>query len=99
MDKLVHDDKGVTTISNDGATIMKVRDETRSPRGVGTAADDARNAPIGKQVPTLPPCFPASEARARRVETVFAKKKDETNAQSETRSFRFRRLTAHAIAP
>jgi hypothetical protein len=42
LDKLVHDDKGVTTISNDGATIMKVRDETRSPRGVGTA-DDARN--------------------------------------------------------
>ena len=26
LDKLVHDDKGVTTISNDGATIMKVRD-------------------------------------------------------------------------
>ena len=27
LDKLVHDDKGVTTISNDGATIMKVRRE------------------------------------------------------------------------
>ena len=28
-DKLVHDDKGVTTISNDGATIMKVRAHAR----------------------------------------------------------------------
>nr|GEY10823.1 T-complex protein 1 subunit eta [Tanacetum cinerariifolium] len=26
MDKLIHDDKGVTTISNDGATIMKLLD-------------------------------------------------------------------------
>lgn len=26
MDKLVHDDKGSTTISNDGATIMKLLD-------------------------------------------------------------------------
>jgi len=26
MDKLIHDDKGTTTISNDGATIMKLLD-------------------------------------------------------------------------
>jgi hypothetical protein len=30
LDKLVHDDKGVTTISNDGATIMKVRGTFRA---------------------------------------------------------------------
>ena len=75
----MHDDKGVTTISNDGATIMKVRDETRSPRGVGTA-DDARNETrrSANTSPrrSRPVCQPRSEARARknRVETVFALK-------------------------
>ncbi|KAM0945543.1 putative chaperonin TCP-1, chaperonin Cpn60/TCP-1 family, groEL-like equatorial domain superfamily [Dioscorea sansibarensis] len=30
MDKLIHDDKGNTTISNDGATIMKLFDKPKS---------------------------------------------------------------------
>ncbi len=68
LDKLVHDDKGVTTISNDGATIMKVRDETRSPRGVGTA-DDARNETrrSANTSPrrSRPVCQPRERKRAR----------------------------------
>ena len=47
----LHDDKGVTTISNDGATIMKVRDVTRSQRR-RDPPPKARNAPIGQQFPT-----------------------------------------------
>ena len=75
----MHDDKGVTTISNDGATIMKVRDETRSPRGVGTA-DDARNETrrSANTSPRAPALFASlakgRRARKHRVETVFAKK-------------------------
>jgi T-complex protein 1 subunit eta len=88
LDKLVHDDKGVTTISNDGATIMKVRDETRSPRGVGTA-DDARNETrrSANTSPrrSRPVCQPRERKRARAkiASRPFSRKK-------KTRSFRLR---------
>ena len=39
LDKLVHDDKGVTTISNDGATIMKVRREAPISRAARRRAN------------------------------------------------------------
>ena len=51
LDKLVHDDKGVTTISNDGATIMKVRAHARDRHPARSRADAqiSRDGPRGAQ--------------------------------------------------
>jgi len=52
----VHDDKGVTTISNDGATIMKVRDVTRSHEASApppTRRETRRSANSSPRAPAL----------------------------------------------
>ena len=69
LDKLVHDDKGVTTISNDGATIMKVRDHARDrhPERSRADADDATNRADRPTDPRSRPVFqPRKRAREPR---------------------------------
>jgi hypothetical protein len=88
LDKLVHDDKGVTTISNDGATIMKVRDETRSPRGVGTA-DDARNE-TRRSANTSPRRSRLFASLAKGSARALKSRRDRFREKTKTRSFRLR---------
>lgn len=66
LDKLVHDDKGVTTISNDGATIMKVRAHARDRHPARSRADAqiSRDGPRGAQQTDVRVCIFASAPRA-----------------------------------
>ena len=53
MDKLVHDDKGNTTISNDGATIMKLLDIVHPAAQVLTDVARSQDAEVGDGTTTV----------------------------------------------
>ncbi|KAL4178911.1 hypothetical protein AMTRI_Chr13g84560 [Amborella trichopoda] len=54
MDKLIHDDKGNTTISNDGATIMKLLDIVHPSAKTLVAIANSQDSEVGDGTTTVP---------------------------------------------